>query len=484
MIRTRFAPSPTGFLHVGGLRTALYNYLFAKRNAGRFILRIEDTDQNRKVPGAIENLIETLKWANVIPDEGPEFGGDFGPYIQSQRLDIYRQHIQSLIEKGHAYYCFCSIDRLDALRKQQTAEHRQPRYDNHCRSRSFGTDVRQRLSNNEPYVIRMKTPETGTVEIHDLIRGDVPFPADQLDDQVLMKSDGFPTYHLANVVDDHLMQISHVIRGEEWLPSTPKHQLLYNYFGWDSPQFAHLSLLLNPDKSKLSKRQGDVAAEDYRKKGYLPEALINFLALLGWNPGTDQEIFSMEELIREFSLERVGKSGAIFNVEKLDWMNGHYIRTLSPEKLFHLSSGFLPDRNGWNDSQTISALAAIQESLTTFSELPEKTRLFFTEAVNYDAPDLQEYLDKPEAVTILESLISQIEVIQDFNGDSFVLAIKTVQKTTGIKGKPLWMTIRAALTGETHGPEIHVITNILSRETCARRLQSALEYARRQTARN
>jgi len=483
LIRTRFAPSPTGFLHVGGLRTALYNYLFAKSQAGRFILRIEDTDQNRRVPGAVENLIETLKWAKVIPDEGPEFGGDLGPYIQSQRLEFYRQHVQSLIEKGHAYHCFCSTARLDALRKQQIAEHKQPRYDNHCRNLS-DSEVRQRLANNEPYVIRMKTPETGIVEVHDLIRGDVSFPADQLDDQVLMKSDGFPTYHLANVVDDHLMQISHVIRGEEWLPSTPKHQLLYNYFGWDSPQFAHLSLLLNPNESKLSKRQGDVAAEDYRRKGYLPEALINFLALLGWNPGTDQEIFSMDELIREFSLERIGKSGAIFNVEKLDWMNGHYIRKLSPEKLFQLSFDFLPDRNGWDDNQTISILKAIQESLTTFSEIPEKTRLFFTDPLNYDFPDIQEYLAKPEAVTILQSLISQIEVIQNFDADSFVAATKTVQKTTGIKGKPLWMTIRAALTGETHGPEIHVITHILSREICVRRLQSALEYAKRQIDRN
>lgn len=484
MIRTRFAPSPTGFLHVGGLRTALYNYLFAKNHNGRFILRIEDTDQSRKVPGAVENLIETLKWAKVTPDEGPEFGGDLGPYIQSQRLEIYRQHVHSLIEKGHAYYCFCSTDRLDALRKQQIAEHKQPRYDNHCRILP-DSDVRKRLANNEPHVIRMKTPETGTVEIHDLIRGDVPFPAEQLDDQVLMKSDGYPTYHLANVVDDHLMQISHVIRGEEWLPSTPKHQLLYNYFGWDSPQFAHLSLLLNPDKSKLSKRQGDVAVEDYRNKKYKSEALINFLALLGWNPGDDREIFSMEGLIHEFSLERVSKSGAIFNLEKLDDINGKYIRGEKIETFsFELRQNYPDMFTNFNDNQMLSVSESTQSSGDTFPSIIENVKMILNDPTSYDSPEIMEYLTKPESIKILESLLKKTAELQYFNADMFTAAIKNVQFETGIKGKPLWMTIRAALTGKSKGIEIHEIVKNISKETCLKRLEAALKYARRQTSRN
>lgn len=478
MIRTRFAPSPTGFLHVGGLRTALYNYLFAKKHGGRFILRIEDTDQHRKVPGAVENLIETLNWTGVIPDEGPGIGGGLGPYIQSQRLEIYRHHAQMLVNAELAYYCFCSTQRLENLRKEQIAQHKQSRYDDHCR-RLSGEDVRRRLESDETYVIRMKTPTDGIVVVDDLIRGRVPFDANQLDDQVIMKSDGFPTYHLANVVDDHLMQISHVIRGEEWLPSTPKHKLLYEYFGWEPPQFAHLSLLLNPDKSKLSKRQGDVAVEDYWKKGYLPEALINFLALLGWNPGTDQEIFSMDELIREFSLERVGKSGGIFNLEKLNWMNGVYIRNLSPEQLFNMSKPLLPQHDGWSDEQVTAALITVKDSLTCLSGIHDKIAFYFATSLSYDAPDLQEYLIKPEAAAVLSSLIPQVDAIVEFNGDSFISAIKSVQKETGVKSKPLWMAIRAALTGKSHGPEIHVITNILSKKTCLKRFQAALDYVRK-----
>ncbi|CUT08327.1 glutamyl-tRNA synthetase, partial [Candidatus Kryptonium thompsonii] len=278
-IRTRFAPSPTGFLHVGGLRTALYNYLFAKKHNGQFILRIEDTDQTRIVPGAIENLIETLHWAGIEFDEGPNKGGPYGPYIQSQRLELYRKHAQELIEKGYAYYCFCSPERLEKMREEQIKLKQQPRYDGTCR-RLSQEEVKKKLDEGIPKTIRMKIPEWGELTFHDLIRGDVTINFKTLDDQIILKSDGFPTYHLAVVVDDHYMKISHVIRGEEWLPSTPKHILLYEYLNWKKPQFAHLPLLLNPDRTKLSKRQGDVAVEDYRAKGYLPEAIVNFIALL------------------------------------------------------------------------------------------------------------------------------------------------------------------------------------------------------------
>jgi len=479
MVRTRFAPSPTGFLHVGGLRTALYNYLFARKNNGRFLLRIEDTDQRRKVVGAVENLLETLAWAGVKPDEGPRVGGDFGPYVQSERLELYRRYARQLVDGNQAYYCFCSADRLKQLKEWQIAHKIPPRYDNHCRNFS-ADEVQRRLKTGAEHVIRMKIPSDGMVKVNDLIRGQVIFPVNQIDDQVLLKSDDYPTYHLANVVDDHLMQISHVIRGEEWLPSTPKHVLLYRYFGWELPQFAHLSLLLNPDKSKLSKRQGDVAVEDYRSGGYLPEALINFLALLGWNPGNDREIFSMDELVREFSLERVSKSGAIFNVEKLNWMNGVYIRKLSQDDFkAKLRSNFPAIFTNIDDYRMASISASVQSTGDTFAAILENVENILIDPASYTAPEIQEYLTKPESLKILETLIKITSDLKYFDPDEFSAAIKAVQIETGIKGKPLWMTIRAALTGKSKGMEIHEIVKNIDKQTCLRRLQSALEYATR-----
>jgi glutamyl-tRNA synthetase len=327
-VRVRFAPSPTGYLHVGGLRTALYNFLFAKHHGGKFILRIEDTDQTRKVEGAVENLIETLKWAGVEYDEGPDRDGGFGPYIQSQRLELYRQHVKELVGFDKAYYCFCTSERLDEVRQKQMALKQSPSYDRRCRNLSF-SEAEHRVAVGERYVVRMKVPLDGEITFEDVIRGKVTIAHKMLDDQVLIKSDGFPTYHLAVVVDDHLMGITHIIRGEEWLSSVPKHILLYQYFGWEVPVLVHLPLLLNPDKSKLSKRQGDVAVEDYRAKGYLKEAIVNFIAFLGWNPGDEREVFFMDQLIQEFSLERVGKSGAVFNVDKLNWLNQQHIKLKS-----------------------------------------------------------------------------------------------------------------------------------------------------------
>ena len=331
-IRTRFAPSPSGFLHVGGLRTALYSYLFAKQHGGKFILRIEDTDVKREVENAAEIIYKNLKWAGIKYDEGPDIGGSYGPYIQSQRLEIYKNYTDKLIENNNAYHCFCSEETLEKMREEQIAKKQIPKYDRRCLSLN-GDEVKEKLKSGAPFTLRMKIPENRIVEIEDIVRGKVLFHTNELDDQILLKSDGFPTYHLAVVVDDYLMKISHVIRSEEWLPSTPKHVLLYEYFGWEPPKWVHLSLILNPDKTKMSKRKGDVSVEDYTEKGYLPEAMLNFLAFLGWNPGTEKEVYSMKELIRDFSLEKVHKAGAIFNIEKLDWLNGHYIRRLSLDEL-------------------------------------------------------------------------------------------------------------------------------------------------------
>lgn len=329
--RLRFAPSPTGYVHIGGLRTALYNYLYAKQNEGTYLIRIEDTDQTRLVEGAIEGMIEAMTWAGVMHDEGPFIDaetrmitekGDFGPYIQSNRLDIYKKHALDLIDKGHAYYCFCSKERLEEVREHQKAEGLTPKYDGHCRSLS-NEEIQQKLAAGVDHVVRLKLPENRVIEFNDLIKGTVSVNTNDIDDQVLMKTDGFPTYHMAVVVDDHYMGITHVVRGDEWLISTPKHLYTYEAFGWDPPQFVHLPVILSHTKKKLSKREGDVAVEDFRRRGYLPEALINYIALVGWSPEDGEEIMSMETLISKFSFDRVSKSSGVFDVDKLNWMNNH-----------------------------------------------------------------------------------------------------------------------------------------------------------------
>ncbi|MGE3278871.1 MAG: glutamate--tRNA ligase [Candidatus Altimarinota bacterium] len=321
MMVTRFAPSPTGYVHVGSLRTALYCFLFARKNQGKIILRVEDTDQKREVEGAEENLIKVLEWAGINFDEGPHVGGDAKPYRQSERTELYQYHAKQLIDAGRAYYCFCTEERLEQLRQKQEASKLPTGYDGHCRTLTEA-EIKEHQASGMTSVVRLKVPKDEMIVFEDVVRGKVKFASHTVDDQVLLKSDDFPTYHLANVVDDHLMGVTHVIRGEEWLPSTPKHILLYQAFGWEPPTFAHLPLILNPDRSKLSKRQGDVAVEDYIAKGYDREELINFVAFLGWNPGGTKEIYSMAELIEAFDIQKVQKAGAIFNLEKLNWYRG------------------------------------------------------------------------------------------------------------------------------------------------------------------
>ena len=345
--RVRFAPSPTGFLHIGGLRTALYDYLFARNTGGKFILRIEDTDRSRFVPGAIENIIAVLARLGLRPDEGPELGGDYGPYIQSERLAIYQKEAARLLEAGHAYPCFCSSETLAEMRQEQQSRGEFVKYDRRCLSLSK-EEVQARMDRGEKHVLRLRMPDKRRFIFEDIIRGRVEIDSSQSDDQVLIKSDGFPTYHLAAVVDDHYMRISHVIRGEEWLSSTPKHIWLNECLGWDAPHWVHLPLILNPDRSKLSKRMNDVSVESYLEKGYLPEALLNFVALLGWHGADDREIYSLDELCSEFSLERVNKAGAVFDLAKLDWMNGWYLRNLPLDDVirksipYFASSGLTP----------------------------------------------------------------------------------------------------------------------------------------------
>ncbi len=476
-IRVRFAPSPTGFVHLGSLRTALYNYLFAKHHNGTFILRIEDTDQARYTEGAVENLLTTLQWAGLDYDEGPEKEGAFGPYYQSERREIYQKYIDQLLADGHVYRCFCSEERIQKIREEQVARKETPKYDGLCRALS-GQESEARAA-RESFVIRLKIPQSGETIVHDIIRGEVSFQNELIDDQVLLKSDGFPTYHLANVVDDHLMQISHVIRGEEWLLSMPKHILLYDYLGWEKPQFAHLPLLLNEDRSKLSKRQGDVAVEDYRKKGYLPQALVNFVALLGWNRGDDQEIFSMDELVESFSLERVSKAGAIFNREKLDWMNGMYLRQIPEDE--YLASAINELKNAGLDTgdnaKNEMIVKAVKNSLSHLDEIKEKTSLFYNDYISEYDSAAKEWLIKDESKKVFKAMITEIEKLPEIDLNGFKTVMGAVQNDTGVKGKDLWMPVRAAMTGLTEGPELPLVIDILGKDKMLKFLNQAMELS-------
>jgi len=475
-IRVRFAPSPTGFLHVGGLRTALFNYLFAKNQGGKVILRIEDTDQSRKVEGAIKNLLESLKWAGLTFDEGPEVGGDYGPYIQSERLESYGKYAQQLIDQGDAYYCFCTEEDLTQMREAHQANNEDTRYNGRCRPLS-ADDVKEKLAQGTPYVIRMKIKQDGgDYVINDQIRGEVRFSPNQIDDQILIKSDGFPTYHLANVVDDHLMKISHVIRGEEWLPSTPKHIQLYAYFGWEKPEFAHLPLLLNPDRSKLSKRQGDVATEDYRQKGYLPECLINYVGLLGWHAADDQEIFSLAELIEAFSLDRVGKAGAVFDINKLNWMNQQYIKQISPEDLFEFVQPYLPDfAKSENKEKLAKIIQIVRDSLITLPDITERLDLFFNENPEIKDESLKETLNNDESQQVYQSFVAQLEDVETLSSENFGQVMKKVQKETGIKGKKLWIPIRIAITLVEQGPDLSSVVDVFGKEKCLKMIRNILK---------
>ncbi len=442
------------------------------------VLRIEDTDRTRFVEGAIQNLIATLKSMNIHYQEGPDKRGPSGPYQQSERLSIYKQHAQILIEHGDAYYCFCTPERLENIRRKQETNKQQPKYDGICRQLS-SSSVEEKLDKGLSFVIRLKMPQEGEKTFHDLIRGNVSIQNALSDDQILIKSDGFPTYHLANVVDDHQMQISHVIRGEEWLLSVPKHLRLYEAFGWDPPKMAHLPLLLNPDRSKLSKRQGDVAVEEFLNKGYLPEALNNFVALLGWNPGTDQEIFSMKELIQQFSLERVNKSGAIFDLQKLNWMNSYYIRELSPEKRNDFLIPFLK-KAGYDISdpqKTVKIIEAIHKRISFGDEVEQQATIFFGDNLEVLETEAKEILQKPISKDVLRSFLNEMKTAADIDIEVFKNIMKTVQQQTGVKKDDLWMPIRVALTGVTHGPELPMVIEIFGKKKILNYVQQALRMS-------
>ncbi len=465
-VKTRFPPSPTGYLHVGSLRTALYNYLFAKKHKGTFLLRIEDTDKERLVKGATDALIKTLKEVGLDFDEGP--------FVQSERLDIYKEHAQKLIDQESAYYCFCSKERLDDLRKQQQIAKLQTKYDRECLKLSKAERA-ERVERGEEHVIRLKVPE-GETTFEDEIRGSITIKNSEIDDQVLVKADGFPTYHLAVVVDDHLMDVTHVIRGEEWISSVPKHVILYNAFGFPLPKFAHLPLILNPDKSKLSKRQGDVAVEDYLKKGFLSEALINFVALLGFNPTGDREVYSVEELIKAFDLKKINKGGAVFDQTKLAWMNGQYLQSKTIEELLELAKPFVQSKV---DGEMLKKILKVEKTrLDTLSELSEIIEQYVS-LPDFDASVLiWKKADKEDAKAQLEKIAAFLQGLKDSDFDSADLIESAIKKyiidNDLQNGNVLW-PLRVALSGKEKSPSPFELLWVLGRGEGLNRIKTSIE---------
>jgi glutamyl-tRNA synthetase len=476
-IRLRFAPSPTGSLHIGGLRTALFALTIAKSQNGKLILRIEDTDQKREVEGAKDHLINILNWSGIYFDEGPHKKGEYGPYIQSQRKNIYKKYADNLLRSGHAYRCFCSSERLAEMRKKQQENKEAPKYDRHCRNLSK-KEIEKKLTNNDSFVIRQKMPLTGDIIVKDELRGDIKFKAADLSDQVLIKSDQMPTYQFASVVDDHLMKISHVTRGEEWIPSFPKNVLLYKAFNWEIPKFIHLPLILNKEGGKLSKRQNDVAVEDYKKQGYLPAALINFSILLGWHPKDDNEIMSFEKIIKTFKIKDMQTSPAVFDREKLDYFNAYYIRQLNPNDLLDKAIIYLKNYHLKNKDYLKKILVLEQSRIKKLEELPDLIDFFFQDKLTYKAELLiwKKNTNK-ETKLYLEEMYNFLNNIKKNNWEEKYLekiVINYLKDNNKKLGDYLW-PLRVALTGKKNSPGPFEVASILKKDKSLQRIQRAIE---------
>ncbi len=502
-VRVRFAPSPTGPLHIGGVRTALYNYLFAKKNGGTFILRIEDTDQGRYVPGAEEYIIRSLEWCGLKPDEGLGFGGEFEPYRQSERKAIYQKYAQMLIDRGAAYYAFDTPEELEARRHAEAeAGNHNFKYDNLSRAGMKNSltlpadEVQRLLAAGEEHVIRLKVPENETVTFNDLIRGEVSFQTNELDDKVLLKGDGMPTYHLANIVDDHLMEITNVIRGEEWLPSTGHHVLLYRAFGWEAtmPEFAHLPLILKPDgKGKLSKRDGakfgmpvfplgwegktdEDSFDGFREFGFLPEAVVNFLAFLGWNPGTEQEIFSLEELCEAFSIENISKGGARFDYDKARWYNQQYIHATDGKKLAEMVRPQLEEKGfEATDDYLVAVCNLMKDRLSVLPDFLNQAYYFFEEVKLYDDQNIAKRW-KPENRPTFETLATRLQNLAAFELSAIEEAVKQFMAEYHLKMGEVMPMLRLALAGSMQGPAVYEMLTVLGRERSVGRLWQAFDY--------
>ena len=479
-VRVRFAPSPTGYPHVGNIRTALFNWLFARHCGGSFIVRIEDTDVTRKVEGAVKAILDGLRWLEMDWDEGPEVGGKYGPYFQSQRLELYWEAAERLISQGDAYNCYCSPQRLEEMRAEQVRRKQPPGYDRRCRELS-AEERSQRDAEGITPVVRFKTPLEGQTRFNDLIWGEVAFENSTLDDFVLLKSDGYPTYHLANIVDDHLMEISHVLRAEEWLASTPRHCLLYQALDYKPPQFAHLPMIFGADRTKLSKRHGAVSITEYYEQGYLPETMVNFLALLGWSLDDKTEVLSREELIKNFSLERISRAAAIFNQDKLNWMNGVYIRSLSLEDFTQRSLPFLDKGLPPAVERPLSTdyvrriMPLIQERAKTLAEVAELVRFFFTE-IDYDSNLLiGKNMSRESAAKALGAGQQRLSQVETFDAESLEGVLRPLAEELELKAGQLFGTLRVAVTGRTAAPPLFQTMEVLGKERCLRRIGEALD---------
>ncbi len=498
-VRVRFAPSPTGPLHIGGVRTALFNYLFAKKHGGKFLLRVEDTDQNRFVEGAENYIVESLKWCGISPNEGQSVGGDYGPYKQSERKKFYKKYAEQLINNGWAYYAFDTPEELGRLRAEAEAQKQNFIYNYSVRDelnnsvRLSQEEVLAKLENNEAYVIRFKFPKDERIVMQDIVRGEVTVNSKELDDKVLYKSDGLPTYHLANIVDDYLMKISHVIRGEEWLPSLPLHVMLYRALGWanEMPEFAHLPLILKPTgNGKLSKRDGDKLgfpvfplewkapngdiSRGYKEDGYFPEAMVNMLALLGWNPGTDQEIFTLDELSEIFTLERVGKSGSKFDPEKTKWFNQQYLRQKSNHELLELFRPILVEKDiKVNDDSLVRIIDIVKERATFISDLWQQTFFFFEAPTEYNAKVVKKRW-KADVPELLVELNAEFKQLEKFDTQNIHTVVETFINTKEIGMGKVMNAVRLAITGDAIGPDLKMIMEILGKEESCERIEKAI----------
>lgn len=481
-IRVRFAPSPTGYLHIGGARTALFNWYFARQNKGKFVLRIEDTDTERLKEDSVSQILTSMKWLGMDWDEGPEVGGEYGPYYQSQRMELYKKEALRLVQEGKAYYCFCTAEELQAERDQQKKTGKNFRYSGKCSSISL-EEAQKRLAQGEKAVIRFRLPRKGEVKVKDLIRKQVSFSLDQLDDFIIMKSNGMPAYNFACVVDDNAMAISHVIRAEEHLSNTPKQVLLYEALGYNLPEFAHLSMILAPDRSKLSKRHGATSVEEFREQGYLASALVNYLTLLGWSPGGDQELVSVEETIQNFELTKVSKNAAIYDTKKLTWMNGQYltsenIREIVDQTLpFMVERGLITGQQATDDYGEITKIIdAVRERVKTLVEIVDASEYFFKEITSYQEKGVRKYFSKPGVDELLEKGRKALTDVEDFTVEETENAYRRLIDELEIKGGAIIHPTRLALTGRTVSPGLFDIMALLGKERCLKRLNQAIEY--------
>lgn len=475
MVRTRFAPSPTGYMHIGNLRTALYAYLIAKKNNGKFLLRIEDTDQKRTVEDSVEVIYSSLSLAGIEYDEGPDKDGDYGPYIQSERRDIYKKHIEELISMGKAFRCFCTKEELDIEREEFSKKFPDRPFRDKCRELSKDESDRN-ISQNKPYVVRQRIPETGTTTFSDIVFGSITVENNTLDEQVLMKADGLPTYNFANVIDDHLMEISHVVRGYEYLSSAPKYNLLYESFGWNIPQYIHLPHIMREDGKKLSKREGDASFQDLLDQGYLPSAIINYIAMLGWNPGTEEEYFTLEDLIQKFSPEKINRSNAIFTRDKLTWLNNIHIRKMSFEEFQKKASEYYP--KGMSSKYDINKIGRlIHERLETFVQIKDKTDFFLT-VPDYDISlyeNKKMKSDPAAAKKMLEKIIPVFDTVTEWNNETVFSAMNELIQKEGCKSGTVLWPVRIALSGKLSTPGgASEIADIIGKTETAARLKAAV----------